>query len=372
MKAKENRRRFWWLTKILLWLNIFNSLFLIGAYLNTHISPNSVSYLSLLGLAFPILLSIAIVFMLVWFFVRRKFILISALTIVLGWSHLHHFYAVTLWQTELNDPIKVLSYNVHVFDLWDLENREKNRDEIFEFLENEDVDILCLQEFYHQDEPSDFVTKNKMIEMLGTNYYHERYTHEMTGKKYFGVATFSKYPIVHQGEISFENDPNNFCIYSDVVIESETLRVFNAHLGSIRLQTDDYSFFGDPNGPEYPEQKDLGQQIIQRLLRAFEKRAIQAELVAAEIENSPHPVVLCGDLNDTPVSYCYRQFNRLLNDAFVECGNGIGQTYIGKVPSNRIDYIFLDEAFKSSNFTTHQINLSDHKPISVQIELDID
>lgn len=74
-------------------------------------------------------------------------------------------------------------------------------------------------------------------------------------------------------------------------------------------------------------------------------------------------------MNDTPVSYCYRQFSRQLYDAFVESGNGIGQTYIGKVPSNRIDYIFYSEEFESANFTTHQVNLSDHKPISAELGL---
>jgi endonuclease/exonuclease/phosphatase family metal-dependent hydrolase len=85
------------------------------------------------------------------------------------------------------------------------------------------------------------------------------------------------------------------------------------------------------------------------------------------VNESPYPVILCGDLNDTPVSYCYRQFSRTLYDSFVESGNGIGQTYIGVVPSNRIDYIFHSEEFETANFTTHQVNYSDHKPISVEI-----
>src|SRR5690606_35944163 len=139
----------------------------------------------------------------------------------------------------------------------------------------------------------------------------------MSGKRYFGVATFTKFPIINKGEIAFENDPNNFCIYSDVLIESDTFRVFNAHLGSIRLQHDDYEFFGDQEGPEYPVKKETGQRILTRLKAAFEKRAVQAEKVTQEIAASPYPVIFCGDLNDTPVSYCYRQFNKLLQDAFV-------------------------------------------------------
>jgi endonuclease/exonuclease/phosphatase family metal-dependent hydrolase len=206
-----------------------------------------------------------------------------------------------------------------------------------------------------------------MIRLLDMDYYHERYTHEMTGKKYFGVATFSKYPIVNKGEVPFSNDKNNFCIYSDIVIEQDTLRVFNAHIGSIRFQQEDYELF-DENASEDADEEDE-KRIIRRLKVAFEKRALQAETIAAEIEQSPYPVVLCGDLNDTPVSYCYRQFSRLLDDAFVESGNGIGSTYIGLMPSNRIDYIFHSASILSSHFTTHNVAFSDHQPVSCEIDL---
>jgi endonuclease/exonuclease/phosphatase family metal-dependent hydrolase len=106
---------------------------------------------------------------------------------------------------------------------------------------------------------------------------------------------------------------------------------------------------------------------LQRLKTGFEKRTSQAEKVATYIEDSPHPVILCGDLNDTPVSYCYRQFNRLLSDAFVTSGNGVGTTYIGKIPSNRIDYIFYSESLKAADFQTHDLDCSDHRPISTTI-----
>jgi endonuclease/exonuclease/phosphatase family metal-dependent hydrolase len=129
------------------------------------------------------------------------------------------------------------------------------------------------------------------------------------------------------------------------------------------------SFSGDENGPLYRGKQQSGQRIMKRLKIAFEKRAIQAETICQHISASPFPVLLCGDLNDTPVSYCYRQFNDLLYDAFVESGNGIGQTYVGEVPSNRIDYIFYDASFKSANFETHQVYHSDHKPVSCQLDL---
>ena len=90
-----------------------------------------------------------------------------------------------------------------------------------------------------------------------------------------------------------------------------------------------------------------------------------------EIKNSPYPVVLCGDFNDTPVSYCYNVVSKSLEDSFIESGSGVGTTYIGKIPSNRIDYIFHSDQLESMEFKTHQVSYSDHKPISCYVGLRI-
>lgn len=371
MKANDSSRTRFFL-RLFFWLNILNSLALIGAYLGTHINPNAFVYFSFLGLSYPIWLTIAIGFMLFWLFFKKRNALISLVTILIGFSHLLHFFAFNFTSADLGKRVKVVSYNVHIFNLYDLDNRVARRNEIFDFLKKEDAGIYCFQEFYHQNGQSNFVTKDSMVKLLKTDYDHERYTHELTNKRYFGVATFSKFPIVNKGEIAFDNDPNNFCIYSDIETDLGIIRVFNAHIGSIRFQDDDYRFFNENAPEDLYRNNEVGQRILRRLKVGFEKRAPQAEKIAAEIEKSPYPVILCGDLNDTPVSYCYRQFNRLLNDAFVESGNGIGTTYIGEVPSNRIDYIFYSADFESNNFQTHDINCSDHKPISCEIGVSTD
>ena len=70
---------------------------------------------------------------------------ISILTILIGFNHLRHFFAFTIVNTELVDSFQVVSYNVHIFNLYDLENRERKRDEIFSFLKTKDADIYCFQ-----------------------------------------------------------------------------------------------------------------------------------------------------------------------------------------------------------------------------------
>jgi len=369
MKANGNNSKTSIWLRIFLWINILNSLALIGAYLGTHISPNLFVYFAFLGLSFPIWFYVSLGFLVFWFFFKSKWMLVSAVTILIGFNHVRHFFAITLIQPKFENSIKVMSFNVKIFNLYDLENRVEKRNGVFTFLKEEDPSIVCFQEFYHQEGGTSFVTKDSMIKLLEMDYYHERYTHDMADKKYFGVATFSKYPIINKGEIPFENDANNFCIYSDIVVEEDTVRVFNAHIGSIRFQKDDYAVFDENAVEDSEEDVEDEKRIIKRLIIGFEKRAVQVETVAKEIEASPYPVVFCGDLNDTPVSYCYRQFNRLLIDAFVESGNGIGTTYQGIMPSNRIDYIFHSASILSAKFTTHDVDFSDHRPISCEIDL---
>ena len=105
------------------------------------------------------------------------------------------------------------------------------------------------------------------------------------------------------------------------------------------------------------------------LLIGFSKRTQQLKELIPLLEKSPYKRILCSDLNDTPVSYAYNQLSNQFIDSFTKSGFGIGGTYIGKIPFLRIDYIWHDKSLDSYNFQTHQIQLSDHKAISVDILL---
>ncbi|MBK6641784.1 MAG: hypothetical protein IPG39_11360 [Bacteroidetes bacterium] len=79
--------------------------------------------------------------------------------------------------------------------------------------------------------------------------------------------------------------------------------------------------------------------ILKRLKKAFIKRAAQADMISKHIGTSPYPVIVCGDFNDTSLSYTYKTISAGLLDAFRESGSGMGSTYTGPIPGLRIDYI---------------------------------
>lgn len=302
------------------------------------------------------------------FFIDKKLGLYGVVAILIG------FYPVTGYiqmnpfaATAPEGSPKILSYNVRLFNLYNWSENIETRNKIFQFLHAEDAEIMCFQEFYFQENSTQFPTKDTLKNLFKGYHWHEKYTHEMRHQQYFGVVTMSEFPIVNRGEVPFDNDPNNFCIYSDIVYQHDTMRIFNTHIGSIRLQQSDYSVF-DEDKDEHSGRNE--QAIIDRLIVAFRKRELQALKILDAMEASPYPVLICGDFNDTPFSYVYRQFHKKYEDAFRVSGSGLGRTYIGKAPSFRIDYIFHDPSILTYEFTTHDVSLSDHRPISAYFSFD--
>jgi endonuclease/exonuclease/phosphatase family metal-dependent hydrolase len=336
---------------------------IVGSALAVNVSPRSAEYLAFLGLGFPVWLFIATVG-LVYALVRRRWLMAVIVVGVFIWHADFIERTIGIGSTDEangDHDVSVMSYNVRIFDLYNWSEGSITRDKIFNFLDEHPVDVLCFQEFYHTDQEGVFETRDTMVTFLDNVYVHERYTHEMTGQQYFGVVTFSRYPIVERGELAFASDANNYCIYSDILVDDDTLRVYNTHLASIRFQKEDYAALED--GPNSEDAK----RLAGRLGVAFRKRATQAEKIAQHIAMSPHPVVLCGDFNDTPVSYAYEILSSGLEDAFTSGGRGLGTTYIGKLPIFRIDYVLHSEDLAVTDFVTHDVRFSDHRPVEAHL-----
>jgi endonuclease/exonuclease/phosphatase family metal-dependent hydrolase len=362
---KPKRRS--WTNWFVLLLNALCAVGIVLAYLSCHVSPSTIGYLALFGLAYPFLLLGNILFVVYWFFKKRRFIWFSLIPLVLGIGHFFDFFQISSPDAALDNEkgLKVMTWNVHLFNLYDKSNRYKKRNEMFEIIRKENADIYCFQEFYHTERQNYFTTKDSLLEMLPTKFHHERYTHAVKGDQYFGVAIFSKYPIIKKGYVPFTSDVNNFCIYVDIKVHKDTVRVYNAHFQSIRFQPEDYALMDGNSQQE--EIESGGKRIAKRLMIAFDKREEQVERVAASIRDSPYPVILCGDFNDTPVSYTYETLSDELNDSFVEAGSGIGNTYIGVFPSFRIDYIMHSENMRATKYETLPSKLTDHHPVVSQV-----
>lgn len=312
-----------------------------------------------------------------WIFLRKNLALISLITILLGWGFLNDFFQLSLSRKESthreNDtilakkpseklPVGFLSYNVRLFNYYNWLEDTEARDKIFSLISEKEPAILCLQEIYSTESGS-IPQLSIDSSQANSRFSHFAYTTGKILKGKYGIATFTAFPIINRGEIRFSGT-TNLSIYTDIVVYSDTIRIFNNHLQSIRLKKKNYDFIEMLNPGNEEEAMDEILDISSRLKYAFIKRAQQADILSRNILNSPYPVIVCGDFNDTPVSYTYRKIRGKLKDAFIESGRGFGNTYWGKFPSYRIDYILYSKDITSAKFETIKVNYSDHFPVS--------
>ena len=351
---------------------ITNGLFAIAlllSYYAENVNPNTFWPIAFLGLGLPYLFIINIFFTLGWMLVGNKRLVLSLIVLILGYQSLPKIVQINSVKPLSEESLKVMTHNVRLFDLYLWQKDRSTRNEIFNLIREEDSDVLCLQEFYFsEDKNYEFKTLDSLLTYPGNKYVHDEYSY-VKGPNKWGIATFSRYPIVGKGIVSFEEGDHNICIYTDIKTPKEIIRVYNFHLASIRLEKVDYKTIDDVYANSFSSYLGNEQLLINKLKSAFQRRADQVEKIKNSIQESPYKVIVCGDMNDTPTSYAYKQLSDSLTDSFLSAGRGLGQTYIGKFPSFRIDYILHDPSFTSQRYETLPHKLSDHHPITAHIYL---
>ncbi|CAN5353907.1 endonuclease/exonuclease/phosphatase family protein [soil metagenome] len=361
-----------WVSKFILGLNWFAISGLVLSTISPYVSPAVFWPLAFFGLAQPAFVLLNFIFLLWWIFRKKKFAFFSLAILLISIPHdlrQFRFHFNTVIKPPANS-FTLISYNVKLFDLYNWTGNKKTRGKIFTMLKNNYPDLLNLQEFFNQDSGT-FRNLDSLKKLLHLPYSHVEYTITLHKDDHWGVVTLSKFPIINQGKIVFNNRNNNICIYTDMLINSDTVRVYNMHLQSVSFGYADYKFLDKvASGEEADSELESSKNILRRMKRASEKRAGQAESIAEHIADCPYPVIVTGDFNDTPISYAYQTISSGLNDAFIECGNGWGKTYVNPLPFPRIDNILHSPQFHVYSFETiREENLSDHYPIKCRINL---
>ncbi len=354
--------------KIVVVLNYIAAFSLLLSILAQYINPAAFWFLSFFGLAFPILMIINALFICYWLVALKWQILISIVMMLIAIPTARKFWVIgsnSKTEGDKSNAIKVMSYNVQIFDLYNWTNNKATRNEMFNLLSEQKADILCLQEYYTSEAPKNFNNTDTLLQFLPTKYVHTEYTTTLRDKDHWGIATFSKYPIITKGKIIFNTKSNNICIYTDVLLGNDTVRIYNLHFQSVLFGKKDYKFINELADKKFQAEDKLerSQSLLSKLKKAFEKRALQSEMVLRHMAACRYPIILCGDFNDTPASYVYRKMSSKLEDTFIESGSGIGKTFNGNIPALKIDYIFKDSAFISIQTEIINKKLSDHYPI---------
>lgn len=326
--------------KLLFIVNSLVAALLLISFLSYYISPNLIVLISFLSLSVPLLIILNLVFIIYWLLKLKRQFLLSIIVLFIGYQYITKFYSFSEKKILLSDDVKIMSYNVRMFNLYNWIEEDHIAQNIYEFINNKAPDILCIQEFHPSSE----------IEFK----YPYKYVKIRTNQNNFGHAIFSKFKIINSGSLDFSNSTNN-AIYADIVRNNDTIRVYNVHLESLKI-----------NPKEETLTQENSEKFKIRVENAFKKQTNQANLIIQHQGKIKYKSIICGDFNNNAFSWVYNKLKTTKNDAFEIAGKGFGKTYDHSFPL-RIDFILSDEKIEVNNFKTYDVNYSDHYPIMARL-----
>jgi len=319
------------------------------------------------GLFFPIMLVINVIYLLYWLMRKKPYwglslaaLLLSCRALLLTFGH-HPGGNKAMAQPG---SFTIMTFNSSSMGLKRYEEDAGIKQSIYNTLQSAAPDILCIQEFYTNSAPDRTDHLAAIQEKL--HYPYQYFTCDKTrwNTWKYGIVLFSKYPIISACHIPCGHSDvgsGSSILQADIKINEHTIRVFTAQLQSYMFRRKDYAALqGETN---------QAKGLASRMKHTFGKRAAQAEQLAALIKESPYPAIVCGDFNDTPVSYTYNTISSQLKDAFLEQGWGIGRTLSFLAPTLRIDYILTQSPFHINSFSSFPHKGFEHFPIMASLSL---
>ncbi len=351
------------------------------AYMAPYLDPRSFWPPAFAGLVFPILVGLQLVFLVFWLAGRKwVFAGIAAVALLPALRESAHYlrWPYVSFGKESSDEemdslaaaqppsMRILSWNVRVFNKNAPDVRFSGRDSILALLAGQQPDVICFQEYFTMSGTEDNDHQKLVREATGLRYFS--FWEALRDKKgrQWGLAIVSRYPVLEAGEVDFPGGGTlNGCQYADLETPSGRVRIFNTHLQSIHLSTVDY---GLDDAVSEMREANTRRVTLLKFRDAYQARADQATRLEDAVLDSPWPVVLCGDFNDPPQSYAYHRVSSGLNDAFSQAGRGLARTH-ATLPGVRIDYVLVDTSLSVLRYWAMPSQLTDHYPIVVEVGL---
>lgn len=358
-----------WYAKIFLWpilaVNLLVALLLIGCAYSPILPVASMPLLSLAGLAMPFVLAANLLFLFIWILLYRPFMWVPIVTIIICFPQIRAFSPININNQQApKDGIKLLSYNILSSNLTASTVNKSNP--IIKYLETSDADIICLQEFSFST-----LKKSKNASNFFADYPYKSYNISKdndASSRFLGCI--SKYPILSVENIDLHTTANG-CAKYRIKCGYDTIVVYNCHLQSNGLNAANKSTYEQLlTNPKDNIKGKEAKEIVKKLRDSAVKRAIHIDTIIADMQQETSPyIIVCGDFNDSPISYTCKALSETLTNAYTTSGNGPGFSYNRNKLFYRIDHIFHSEAFKSYACTVDRsIKASDHYPIHCYLQ----
>lgn len=349
--------------RLLFWCHcIFLAALLLSVWL-PFLSPAAWWPSGFAGLLFPLFFCINLLFIPVWIIYKKRYYWLSIAGLLLSYKAVMVSFAAH-WPRQFSATpppapgFTLMTFNTSSMGLKGYEQDEELRISIYHTLKEASPDILCLQEFYTNDNPKFPDNIQYISQKLG--YPHHYFTadkiHWDTWR--YGIALFSRYPVIRADKIPCGHSAagsGSSILQADVLVHGDTIRVLTAQLRSYMLNAS-----GGVHGMR---------SLLHKMRSTFSERAHQAGQLQSLASASPYPVIVCGDFNDIPVSYTYYTLTSSLQDAFLYKGSGIGRTLSFLSPTLRIDYILTHPHFNVQGYHTFGNALFEHFPVMASLAL---
>ncbi len=353
--------------KVIRILSFFFAFTLLAIPILTKLSPDKFWLSGIVGLFYPVVILINILFALFFLLKKEKtYSLIPIISLLLAYPSISSIMQFNIPSSTKNS-FSVLSWNVKNFDLYNWTGNTKSREKILQLLEQNRANIMCLQEFYTDSDK--YNNLNELKKRLKYPYISFIKTYSKDSNKNWGLIILSDYKIVNNGKITFtEGTHLNSCIYTDILIyDSIPTRVYNIHLQSNQLNNDDFYYLDSLVHNKTKSNRALS--IASKLKQSYIKRSKQVIQTKENIKKANSNIILCGDFNDTPISYTYNKLSFNLKDSFKEKGIGFGKSFKNPTPFLRIDYILHSNKFTTQKYQTLKGEYSDHYPIKSYLKV---
>nr|WP_262908879.1 endonuclease/exonuclease/phosphatase family protein [Hymenobacter translucens] len=319
----------------------------------------------------PLALGLNLLAALYWLRRNWRVAVLPIVVAVLTWPHfqrglaLHPLHSAPPATAEPGQ-VRLLSANVRIFNVYSQlrDKQSSSSRQLIQWVANSPADILCLQEFYNEPRISRqdgtlFRTVDQIGKAHGREVFVSRTLTNAAGAE-FGLAIFTRYPIVGRGTISFGKLTQNHAMYADLRLPTgDTIRVYNFHLQSMSM--DEQDIVESYSSKAGFRRKGLG--LLRRFKRGLVARNAQVDTLLRRFERCRYPILLCADLNDLPYSYTYDQLADHFQNAWATVGTGVGTTYNGRLPLLRIDHQFAGPEWEVRDYQVHyDVTQSDHFP----------
>ena len=328
--------------------------------LAARVSPAWVPWLApagyVYGLAYP-LLAVGTVWRLTSF--RWLKSLGPLAVLLLTWPSFSHVFSVGLSQPDVamsEDSFEVTTFNVRRLDEFEWLDGDQTRQDIATWLAEQPDGIWCFQEFPKRGKAT--------LRSAGFSWLKPR-RRLFTWPREAGPALASSYPVKDWTTFMFEDEDagQGRVLQADVETPAGLVRVFNVHLQSLHFDHADYDAVEE--GPS----REQGARLWGLITDASKARALQAQELVRRMEESPYPVIVAGDFNDTPMSYAMHALRgSRAEDTFAAASFGPGGTHLGAIPGLRIDGILADTTLQCVSHHTHGVVMSDHRPVTAVLQ----